>query len=334
MFENLEVSTYTLSIIDLNNCIYEDTFRVENPRLSLSTEDVRCNGNKDGSIDYSIDFSTDIYTLITPAFTNNLSPGSYDFLIQNDQGCFFDTTILISEPELINIQESVEIICEESDLASIIISSSGGVLPHSIVWDNGDTIFDPSYPVGLYSYTFSDSNNCITQNEIVVLPPSIPELDYSIVEPSCQENFDGRIDVYTSLGYPPYTYLWDNGGDESYIDSLPPNRYKLVVVDSANCSSSLLEVTVPYVYNECFFFPDAFTPNDDGINDTYEISSIFVREPIILSIYDRQGNKVFYSNEELVWDGTYKNQKCPIGKYYYYLQYANQYTTGEILLLE
>ena len=59
-----------------------------------------------------------------------------------------------------------------------------------------------------------------------------------------------------------------------------------------------------------------------------------MREPISLSIYDRQGNKVFQSDQELVWDGTYKNQKCPIGKYYYYLQYANQYTTGEILLLE
>ena len=335
LFENLEVGNYTLSIIDYNNCMYEDTFRIENPRLSLSTEDISCYGNDDGQINYSIDFSTDIYTLISPSFTNNLSPGSYDFYIENNQGCFFDTTIIIYEPELIELEESVEIICKESDLAAIIINSSGGILPHTILWANGDTVFNPSYGIGTYSYTFSDNNNCITESDIVVLPPSIPQIDYSIEEPSCLENFDGRIDASVTLGYPPYVYVWDNNeSTESFIDSLPPNRYQLVVIDSANCSSALLEVSIPYVYNECFFFPDAFTPNDDGINDTYEISSLFMREPISLSIYDRQGNKVFQSDQELVWDGTYKNQKCPIGKYYYYLQYANQYTTGEILLLE
>jgi gliding motility-associated-like protein len=100
------------------------------------------------------------------------------------------------------------------------------------------------------------------------------------------------------------------------------------------CSSDLLEVVVPYVYNDCFFFPDAFTPNDDGLNDVYEISTTFSREPKVLSIYDRQGNLIYQSDENLMWDGKYKNQKCPIGKYYFHFQFANQYTTGEILLLE
>jgi gliding motility-associated-like protein len=88
------------------------------------------------------------------------------------------------------------------------------------------------------------------------------------------------------------------------------------------------------VYNDCFYIPDAFTPNDDGINDVYEISSIFSRKPIELSIYDKLGSLIFFSNEELKWDGTYKNRKCQAGKYYYVLKYANQYTTGELLLLE
>ena len=74
--------------------------------------------------------------------------------------------------------------------------------------------------------------------------------------------------------------MWQDGRNESLIDSLPPNIYRLTVVDSADCSSDLLEIKVPYVYNDCFYFHDAFTPNGDGINDVYEVSSIFSRNPV------------------------------------------------------
>jgi len=334
LFENLEVDTYVLSVIDLNYCIYEDTFKIENPTLSLVTEDVKCYGNNDGQILYAIDFSTDVYNLISPSSTNNLSPGSYNFLVQNDQGCFFDSTIVINEPDLIVLKEDVEIICEANELADILIEADGGTLPYSILWSLGDTIFNPSFSIGNYSYTFTDANGCTTSDDVEVLAPSIPELTHDVIPPSCEFNFDGSIDINVAQGYPPYTYNWEDGRSETFIDSLPPKGYRLTVSDSAGCTSSLLEIVVPYVYNECFFFPNAFTPNNDGINDTYEISSVFSRSPLILSIYNRQGNLVFQSEDSISWDGTYKNQKCPLGKYYYHLQFANQYTTGEILLLE
>ena len=334
LFENLEVDAYTLSIIDLNYCIYEQTFNIENPKLSLSIEDVKCYGGNDGQIVFSIDFSTDIYNLISPSSINNLSSGTYDFLVQNDQGCFFDSTVIINEPDPITIKENIEYICENSQLAEIIIDVEGGVLPYRISWNFGDTIFNPSLAIGSYDYTFSDSNNCITQNSIEVLAPSIPSLSYTLTPPSCEFNFDGSIDVAVTDGYLPYTYQWDDGRSNAFIDSLPPKSYRLIVTDSVGCSSDLLEVVVPYVYNDCFFFPDAFTPNDDGLNDVYEISTTFSREPKVLSIYDRQGNLIYQSDENLMWDGKYKNQKCPIGKYYFHFQFANQYTTGEILLLE
>ena len=272
--------------------------------------------------------------MISPSTTLNLSAGTYDFLIQNDQGCFFDSTIVINEPDLIVIKESVEIICQEAEQADVLVEVNGGLLPYSITWDLGDTIFNPSFALGTYDYVFSDANGCTTLGSVEVLPPSIPELTYDVVSPSCEFNFDGSIDINVSQGYPPYTYNWEDGRSEAFIDSLPPKNYRLVVTDSAGCNSLLLELVVPYVYNECFFFPSAFTPNNDGINDNYEISSVFSRNPLILSIYNRQGNLIFQSEDSISWDGTYKNQKCPIGKYYYHLQFANQYTTGEILLLE
>jgi len=334
LFENLEVNSYVLSVIDLNHCLYEDTLNIENPTLSLVAENVTCFGEDDGQITYAIDFSTDIYNLITPSSTNNLAPGTYEFLVQNDQGCFFDSTIIITEPDLVVIKESVEIICESTELANVVIEGAGGVMPYSIAWNYGDTIFNPSLGIGVYDFIFTDANGCTSTDNIEVLPPFLPELGYTLTTPSCEYNFDGSIDVEVAQGYPPFIYEWNDGKNESFIDSLPPKSYRLIVTDSAGCSSSLLEIIVPYVYNNCFYFPSAFTPNDDGINDTFEVSSIFSREPRILTIYNRQGNIIHQTEDTLSWDGKYKNQKCPLGKYYFHLQFANQYTTGEILLLE
>jgi len=334
LFENLEVNSYVLSVIDLNHCLYEDTLNIENPTLSLVAENVTCFGEDDGQITYAIDFSTDIYNLITPSSTNNLAPGTYEFLVQNDQGCFFDSTIIITEPDLVVIKESVEIICESTELANVVIEGAGGVMPYSIAWNYGDTIFNPSLGIGVYDFIFTDANGCTSTDKIEVLPPFLPELGYTLTTPSCEYNFDGSIDVEVAQGYPPFIYEWNDGKNESFIDSLPPKSYRLIVTDSAGCSSSLLEIIVPYVYNNCFYFPSAFTPNDDGINDTFEVSSIFSREPTILTIYNRQGNIIHQTEDTLSWDGKYKNQKCPLGKYYFHLQFANQYTTGEILLLE
>ena len=50
VFENLEINSYVLSVIDLNNCLYEDTFNIENPTLSLDSENVTCFGENDGQI--------------------------------------------------------------------------------------------------------------------------------------------------------------------------------------------------------------------------------------------------------------------------------------------
>ena len=333
LFDSLLVDNYIIEVFDLNNCSYVDSVSIENPQLTLDVENVSCFGGTDGQINYSIDFSSDVFNVISPSSITSLSAGTYNFLIANDQGCYFDSTIVIFETEKLLVSESVSIICDDSELADIVIDPSGGVRPYAILWNNGDTLFSPSFGQGLYQYQCVDSNGCFVDGVVEVLPPSIPKLSYSLAPPSCSENFDGSIEVFIDQGYAPFIFEWEDGRKQALIDSLPPNTYRLIVTDSANCQSTKLEVVVPYVYNDCFYFPSAFTPNDDGINDVYEIASIFNRNPIQLSIYNALGS-LLHQSSELKWDGKYRGTKCPQGRYYYLLNYANQYTTGELWLLE
>ncbi len=71
------------------------------------------------------------------------------------------------------------------------------------------------------------------------------------------------------------------------------------------------------------FFPTAFTPNGDNINDDWGISNIvFLGDFISLEVFDRWGGSVFFSetpNER--WDGTFKGEKLMPNQYVYQFTY-------------
>jgi gliding motility-associated-like protein len=93
-----------------------------------------------------------------------------------------------------------------------------------------------------------------------------------------------------------------------------------------------------------FFFPDAFSPNKDGVNDEIQIftndASIKVEH---FEIFDRWGNKVFYAdnffpaNEKVSWDGNFESREALPAIYVYKLLVSRNgqaavFFTGEFLL--
>ena len=81
-------------------------------------------------------------------------------------------------------------------------------------------------------------------------------------------------------------------------------------------SIRILDLTVTGV-----FIPNAFTPNMDGMNDVFGISSEN-SEDISLSVYNRWGELIFESNEGMThWDGTYKGKDQPSDAYAYIVEF-------------
>ncbi|WP_405567899.1 cadherin-like domain-containing protein [Polaribacter sp. Asnod6-C07] len=73
-------------------------------------------------------------------------------------------------------------------------------------------------------------------------------------------------------------------------------------------------------------YPNLFSPNGDGKSDVFEISGIEDYPNFKLTIYNRQGNKIYnYSNNgnvnPLWWDGTYNGNPAPTGVYFYQLDF-------------
>lgn len=70
--------------------------------------------------------------------------------------------------------------------------------------------------------------------------------------------------------------------------------------------------------------PNTFTPNGDGINDTWEIKSLENYPNCTVAVYNRWGEKLYSSvGYSIPWDGTYKGIKLPVGAYYYIINLNN-----------
>ncbi|MGN6179251.1 MAG: gliding motility-associated C-terminal domain-containing protein [Mucilaginibacter sp.] len=70
--------------------------------------------------------------------------------------------------------------------------------------------------------------------------------------------------------------------------------------------------------------PNTFTPNGDGVNDTWEIKSLGNYPKCTVAIYNRWGEKLYSSiGYPIPWDGTYKGVNLPVGTYYYIIILEN-----------
>jgi gliding motility-associated-like protein len=70
--------------------------------------------------------------------------------------------------------------------------------------------------------------------------------------------------------------------------------------------------------------PNAFTPNGDGINDTWDIKNLDTYPNCTVEIYNRWGENVYSSiGYGIPWNGTYRGAPLPTGAYYYIINLKN-----------
>ena len=75
--------------------------------------------------------------------------------------------------------------------------------------------------------------------------------------------------------------------------------------------------------------PNAFSPNNDGLNDVFRPRGVKFERLVDFRIFNRWGQQIFYSNSiDKGWDGTFNGVPQDVGEYYYVI-IASQPATGE-----
>lgn len=116
-------------------------------------------------------------------------------------------------------------------------------------------------------------------------------------------------------------------------------KYPLTVKYNQGLCKVKAESYIQVRVAEPIFIPKAFSPNDDGFNDSFIVYGNCIKAKNVM-IYNRWGEKIYHEyGIEKGWDGKFKNVKVPIGVYSYivYITFMNNEIkkfTGELLLVK
>lgn len=93
----------------------------------------------------------------------------------------------------------------------------------------------------------------------------------------------------------------------------------LFVENEFNCTDEIIH-KIDVVSELSVYIPNAFSPYDDGVNETFVVKGIGIQD-FEMQVFDRWGSVIFQSdNLEYGWDGTaFSGQKMNNGTYMYHI---------------
>lgn len=172
-------------------------------------------------------------------------------------------------------------------------------------------------------------NRALTSLEIVELNSPIDEITSPDTVLFTGTSFMVRLPVTcaSSIQWSPSTGVSDVNIAEPILGPMTTTSYN-VEMDYGFClATDQIHIQVADSSDlDCdkVFFPSAFSPNGDNLNDVWGISNVvFFGEFIALQVWDRWGGEVFNSTDaNMPWDGTLKGEKLMPGIYVYQLAYT------------
>ena len=188
----------------------------------------------------------------------------------------------------------------------------------TVLWDFGDGVtsammspFHVFPQPGNYTVKLTETFNGINYSDSTVI--TIHRLPPLNLGDTILLYYGASIILHAGGGYTQYQ--WSTGSSDSLITVDKSGSYSVRVEDNHCCFN---EDTV-YVNLFKYYFPSSFTPNDDGRNDIFRIVGESQKIAMNLTIYDRWGQLVFFSDrEDKGWDGKLGGQPCPSGTYVWF----------------
>jgi len=281
------------------------------------TNDTVCNGDI-GSL-LASGASTYLWSNLSnanPLTANPTTTTSYTVTATDVNGC---TSTGVGEIYIIDYPSlsvsSTDAHCSQSD-GSVTVVATGGTGNYIYAWNTASTSTNSTVnniPAGTYTVTVSN-DGCDTVASVVVA--NIPGPTASFILNPTQAEVNQSV-VFTDMSTGATSWYWNLGDGEVSILTNPTHAYSmagtfnvcLLVIDDFGCEDS----TCSNVYiNGLFtmYIPNAFSPDNDGVNEIFIPQGIGVDEDrYFMQIFDRWGQEVFETTDILEgWDGRVRGQ--------------------------
>ena len=317
-------------------CTFLASFSFSQCSLEISdTTHINCNGDNSGAIGLNVLNVTQPYTVylsngavaVNGDSFSGLIAGTYQLILLDANMCSDTIEIKLKEPSLLTLNLK----CDYNDLVAEV---GGGVKPYMYYWrDLSNAVFSNDSVIGFnpgqfYDFEIVDDKGCKLRDSIFLL------VDFSV------DKFIGNVPLTIQLTNTSteglYEWNFDNG--ETSNDFNPIYEYESV--GTYNLSLQLTDV------NECFDektiiievqgfdlsindweeMYNAFSPNGDGINDSFSFEKNNAISDFSVKIFNRWGSLVYsWTDPNFKWKGlSFDGDNLTEGVYYYLMNATGQ----------
>lgn len=360
-YTGLPAGNYSLEIIDANGCVYvAPEIVISNTAgpsgIVINSSDPTC-GESNGSISLGAvtgGTPTYQYNLNNQGFTSssvfdNLTGGSYQIVVQDANGCQYTAPIVVlnTSSGISDINVIVEnASCDEANGSITVSAIMGGNPPYLYSLNNG-VATQTSVFVGLsggdYTIGVSDAAGCFLNEVVVVSGGSGPVADFTL-NPGVVDVTDPEFVAVENASGDVVTYEWVASGSNpsvgngtTFSGSLAGNEpgifpVMLIVTNADGCKDTITKLLV-LQSNPLFFAPNAFTPDGDEYNNTWNVVFSGLDEHAFhLTIFNRWGEMIFESfDPNAGWDGSYQDKLVKEGIYTWVVEIKDLYTDKHIV---
>ena len=271
-------------------------------------------------------------------FLTNLALGKFTVTITDAIGC---TTIGqiemgINEAPEIDVVNITKADCDgENGEAEILLTDT--TLDYTFEWRNEDGMAVGyanraiNLQTGYYTVNISNEFGCQTTETVII--EQISNIDVIIsddIQLELGESFQIETIVNSTDGA---TYQWSENNqidcstcENPTVTPTESTTYTVTVTNDYGCTA-IEEINIGVIPRRDVYIPNAFTPDNDGINDYF---TVYAGENVTnvksMQLFDRWGAVVFSkndiapNNEPEGWNGNYQGKKLQSGVYVYMIE--------------
>ncbi len=289
-------------------------------------------------------------------FFNSVGTKFIVLTVESSAGCIVTEVLELEVEECcepgsdlaISLEEAIDPNCNGEASGSIAVSASGGSPLYEFSLDGENFISLSTFnqlPAGDYTVYVRDIKGCLDFLNVTLIDPPPIFVDAG-PDVTIDLGYDTDLEAIVSPFGLPVDYLWTpdslllSCGDCPDPTAMPPNTttFTITVTDDDGCTAED-DVTVTVVKNRPIYVPNAFSPNGDGINDTFILYGGPAAERIeVLRIFNRWGALVYegrdipLGDESRGWDGRFKGEDLNIDVFAFYA--LIEFIDDEVILYE
>lgn len=223
--------------------------------------------------------------------------------------------------------------------SSLIIPSSNGSVSSTIVYVRSAADDAAGNVLGnvVLSSTGAANQQVTVLSSVKALPVANPVANQTVANGAATAdiNFTGTADTYNWTNDAPGIGLAASGVGTIPSFTAVNNSDQPIVANitvtpenaGSGCDGTPVSFTIsvnPSSPTTLLSIPNTFTPNGDGINDTWDIKRMEDYPKSTISVFNRWGQKLYTSiGYPVPWDGKYDGEALPSGAYYYMIDLRN-----------